>query len=102
MPLGSTSGDNDVELMTHGNSSDEVNLTKAGRAGSVGSDSDGNGNAITGKSNGRGGQTRVIQHNGGGSGYNAGGIRVKTEVQMTVDEWAQPDKKRGDVFGMPE
>ncbi|CAK7204520.1 hypothetical protein SEUCBS139899_007277 [Sporothrix eucalyptigena] len=94
MPLGSKNGDRDVELMSQGNSSDEINLTKAGRPGSMGSDSDGN--AL----HGNGTSTRVIQQ-GSGSGYNAGGIRVKTEVQMTVDEWTQPSKKRSDSYAMP-
>ncbi|CAK7226667.1 hypothetical protein SCUCBS95973_006276 [Sporothrix curviconia] len=98
MPLGSKNGDRDVELMSQGNSSDEINLTKAGRPGSMGSDSDIN--AMSSNSHGQSSQARVIQQ-GGGSAYSAGGIRVKTEVQMTVDEWTQSDKKRGDSFAMP-
>jgi hypothetical protein len=38
---------------------------------------------------------------GSHGGGNNGGIRVKTEVQMTVDEWSQPDKLRGDPFPPP-
>ncbi len=85
MPLGSKNGDTDVEMMSQGNSSDEINLTKGGRPGSVHSD-------IMGTNH------EGVAHSHVGNRGNNGGIRVRTEVQLTVDEWTQEDKKRGDAF----
>ncbi|OAA61919.1 integral membrane protein [Niveomyces insectorum RCEF 264] len=97
MALGSKSGDRDVELMSQGNSSDEINLTKGGRPTSLHSESNGShSDGVTGSSNAQSRQPggRIMMANQGGGG--GGGIRVKTEVQMTVDEWSQNDgKERG-------
>lgn len=100
MPLGSKNGDRDVELMSQGNSSDEINLTKGGRPGTSGSDGMGSDSNTT--PHGVASSRAMASHGVGSGAYGASGIRVKTEVQMTVDEWSQPvDKKRGDSFALP-
>ncbi|ERS97337.1 uncharacterized protein SPSK_02526 [Sporothrix schenckii 1099-18] len=106
MPLGSKNGDRDVELMSQGNGSDEINLTKGGRPGTsgsdgMGSDSNTNTNLSHGPNQVHGGVAQHVtaSHGVDSGGYGGNGIRVKTEVKMTVDEWSKPvDKKRGNAF----
>ena len=90
---GRHSGKRDIELMSQGNSSDEINLTKGVRPTSFhsstpGSDDGGN------DGNKHAASTRITT--------SQGGIRVKTEVQMTVDEWTGRSEARpAQLYALP-
>ncbi|EPE06929.1 integral membrane protein [Ophiostoma piceae UAMH 11346] len=100
MPLGSRNGERDIELMSQGNSSDEIKLTKGVRPASLNSETLGSSDGGN-DGNNHAAATRITAGQGSGSGL-GGGIRVKTEVQMTVDEWPGGSEARlGEPYGMP-